>query len=378
MWPRAPLIFFSLLGFCCGGELVHVQAVWRHGDRTPARTYRNDPNQEDKWPLPWGELTTRGMTEQYQQGLRLKERYIDNLKLISKDYKSNEIYVRSTDKDRTLMSAYANLAGFYSDSIGTHPNSSDWPVRWSPIPVHSVENHRYDYLLNPFRKCPRKEQLEKEREKNLVYQKYWSKQKEFLDNVSHLAGKNISARRDLHDFLDTTYIEKLYNLTLPAWLTDELYNRGWAIKRDIEDYLLGSAGFGLKEDVELVRLQGGPLLTKIIENMKNLKHGKKYHAYSAHDITVFSLIRTLGANDAILNHKEVDYAAVLVMELWTFSEKYYVRLLYSASANHALKTYTRAIKGCPNRTYCPLDTFIKRSKDYMVENPAEACNKVDK
>ena len=46
-----------------------------------------------------------------------------------------QIYVRSTDWDRTLMSAQANLAAIYP------PNGTqDWnpPLNWQPIPVHTV------------------------------------------------------------------------------------------------------------------------------------------------------------------------------------------------------------------------------------------------
>ena len=46
-----------------------------------------------------------------------------------------QIFVRSTDYDRTLMSAEANLAGLYP------PNNSqvfESSVHWQPIPVHTV------------------------------------------------------------------------------------------------------------------------------------------------------------------------------------------------------------------------------------------------
>ena len=47
-----------------------------------------------------------------------------------------QIYVRSTDKDRTLMTAQAVLNGLYPPA-----GSQVWKegLHWQPIPVHTVE-----------------------------------------------------------------------------------------------------------------------------------------------------------------------------------------------------------------------------------------------
>ena len=47
--------------------------------------------------------------------------------------------MRSTDKDRALMSAYAHLAGLYPPDGSQIWNPS---VSWQPIAVHSVELFR--------------------------------------------------------------------------------------------------------------------------------------------------------------------------------------------------------------------------------------------
>ena len=41
-------------------ELLLVQAVWRHGDRSPTKTYKSDPYQEGNWTFGgsgWGQLS---------------------------------------------------------------------------------------------------------------------------------------------------------------------------------------------------------------------------------------------------------------------------------------------------------------------------------
>ena len=87
--------------------------IWRHGDRTPIYTYPNDPNKEAAWAQGFAELTTRGMAEQVQLGKFLGRRYMDQLGFLSKQYRSNEIFVISTDTNRTIQSATANLIGMY-------------------------------------------------------------------------------------------------------------------------------------------------------------------------------------------------------------------------------------------------------------------------
>ena len=51
-------------------------------------------------------------------------RYSD---LVSEDYRREELLVRSTDRDRTLLSAEANLGSFY----GVDSN-------FVPVPIHTV------------------------------------------------------------------------------------------------------------------------------------------------------------------------------------------------------------------------------------------------
>lgn len=48
---------------------------------------------------------------------------------------SRQIFIRSTDCDRTLMSAEANLAGLYPPEGHQMFNPN---ISWQPIPVHTV------------------------------------------------------------------------------------------------------------------------------------------------------------------------------------------------------------------------------------------------
>lgn len=57
-----------------------------------------------------------------------------------------EIYVRSTDVNRTLISAMSNLAGMFPRGVPGRDfplkenatEDNDWPSHWTPIPIHTV------------------------------------------------------------------------------------------------------------------------------------------------------------------------------------------------------------------------------------------------
>ncbi|XP_018417639.1 PREDICTED: lysosomal acid phosphatase isoform X4 [Nanorana parkeri] len=113
-------------------QLRFVTMVYRHGDRSPVRSYPKDPYQESAWPRGFGQLTQIGMKQHWDLGQALRERYKG---FLNESYDRREIYVRSTDVDRTLMSAESNLAGLYppEGSEVFLPN-----ITWQPIPVHTV------------------------------------------------------------------------------------------------------------------------------------------------------------------------------------------------------------------------------------------------
>ena len=55
------------------------------------------------------------MRQHYLLGKAIRKRYVDDYKLLSPHYNHNELKVRSTLVDRTLMSAESHLAGLYEN-----------------------------------------------------------------------------------------------------------------------------------------------------------------------------------------------------------------------------------------------------------------------
>ena len=75
----------------------------------------------------------------------------ESVKAAVKPFIVQEIVVRSTDVDRTLMSAMSNLAGLYPPAGYWKWNAN---LAWQPIPVHTVPQVE-DMLLSSHATCPR-------------------------------------------------------------------------------------------------------------------------------------------------------------------------------------------------------------------------------
>ncbi|VDM69303.1 unnamed protein product [Strongylus vulgaris] len=121
--------------------------MWRHGDRTPTKTFKNDPIQEANWTMGgsgFGQLTPLGMQQQMKLGKLIRKTYVDDHKFLSPQYSSKEIYVRATDTNRTIVSAMSNMVGMYGQKDFGHkpnvdyPNATAWPAQYVPIAVHTM------------------------------------------------------------------------------------------------------------------------------------------------------------------------------------------------------------------------------------------------
>ena len=141
MLPSLPilLLFFQVVD---SKKLLFAHAIWRHGVRSTVGSYPSSPYGEDFWvPGPEGELVSIGMEEHIRLGQKLKQRYVVENNLISRRYKSKEVHIRSSNYNRTIVSAMVNMAGFYfAEGLAgiDYPYHWQWPTFWTPVPVHNV------------------------------------------------------------------------------------------------------------------------------------------------------------------------------------------------------------------------------------------------
>ena len=224
------------------------------------------------------------MSKHVTLGQRLRERYITNMTYLGTNYTRGEIYVHSTDIDRTLMSAMSNLIGFYGPSSRPdvdYPAISSWPGNYLPIPIHTV-NNTVDYVASTEAYCPRQDAVKSAMNQTPEFAALMQAKGWVFETVSNYSGESLVNPVDEgHDwgnsnfpfwkFFDALYIESLWGMAPPDWLTPDLYNELDYIHDVYDDWMEGiglSPVRGLNFSLEMPKLRGGSLLWTFIGNMQ--------------------------------------------------------------------------------------------------------------
>lgn len=270
-------------------KMLFAIDVIRHGDRTPLGAL---PAVTWKWKQGYGQLTPTGMRQEYQLGSRLRTVYVDQYHLLPAQYQPGTLYVRSSDLDRTLMSAESFLMGLYPRKTGPVVSGGTpvFPQGYQPIPIHTVPNreekllwpdstlYNFDTLLAQYI-YPSEEWRQKETEV-----------KPLLSKWSEATGIRMTTLKDVGKAADRLYIDELYHVPLPAGLTRQEANQiirtgRWAFVSEFKNTAIG-------------KITGSRLLQTVSAYMQKACLGKtslKYVLFSAHDSTLLSQMSALEA-----------------------------------------------------------------------------------
>ncbi|KAI9526032.1 hypothetical protein NQZ68_002580 [Dissostichus eleginoides] len=362
----AVLLFVLMVGSVCGEaaaekQLVYVTVLFRHGDRSPVKAYPTDPYQEGDWPQGFGQLSQVGMKQHFELGQFLRNRYKG---FLNDSYDRNQIHVRSTDYDRTLMSAESNLAGLYPPA-GQQVFNPNMP--WQPIPVHTVPKSEERLLNYPLDDCPRYNLLMNETEKTEEFINVTLAYQDIIDLVKNKTGLNKTNVESVWSVYDTLFCESRHNKSAPDWVTPEVMEK----LRWLKDFGFRIT-FGVYKQQEKSRLMGGMLLGEIVKKLSSMAvpdpdQRLKLMMLSAHDTTVTALQASLN----VFNGKQPPYASCHIIELHREENgSASVSMFYRNDST--VEPYPLQIPGCS--LDCPLDDFVRITKLSISDDRDKECH----
>lgn len=321
--------------------------MFRHGDRSSIDTYPTDPN-TDKWPDGLGQLSTIGMQQEYGLGAWLAQRYQD---FLGTRYTPSEVYYRSDDEDRTLMSAESQLAGLFPpDSTRKFNDSLDW----QPIPVHTVELETDPVIYVP--SCGKYTKLLNEVMQSDEVQTLAEENAAFFEYLTEHSGKQVDIT-NLDTIYDPAFCERTHNMTQPAWFNDTLFEHlAWL--NDLRWHWRN-------QNRSLVRFTGGVLSNALLSNMRSAQkpaqagHGLKLAGFSGHDDNIAAMLHAM----QVWNGRAPPYASCLIFELRSLNDEWTVQVLFrNASGSDGL--HRLQLPGCSDA--CSFEQFSQLLSDVAL------------
>ncbi|KAH9283805.1 Lysosomal acid phosphatase [Echinococcus granulosus] len=215
--------------------------------------------------------------------------------------------MRSTDVDRSLMSAEAMMAGFFHRS---NTSLSKYGLHWRPVPTHTMPTTS-DTLLS-VEPCPRlgqrRDEILRSKEGVILFKQH----KATIELVGTAFGiKNVTLM-DVWRVSDDLFCLRSHNATLPKWYTQDVVKE--------LDSLNDRLFWLFFTDQEILKLVAGVFLKDAFDRLDDCVYkstsesscSESLFAYSAHDTNVAALLGALGAYTA---EDRPQYAALVTVEL---------------------------------------------------------------
>ena len=360
---------YTLLKEESNEKLLFVLEHFRHGARGAYKLF-DYKNWKDMLKEDWkgaGELTSLGMRQHYLLGKSVRNKYKN---FIGNVFNPNEIFIISTNVNRTLMSAYSNLVGMYYDNNVNIVNnkSSIKNQNYSNIinnikfekesfyynyPIHIFNDKDLRYQLYRGETCPGFEQyfIKKIRESEGLKKMY----KDTFEYTNSKFGKYLTKFIDekiIHDLDYNKYfssIEKICDTFIAdnfdGRIIEELSKTGINFE-EFNNHCLKNIslitvyynyyGHPVEKSVEFDISQ---MFREIFEYMeKRIKLDKennpdkivasspKFVIVSGHDVSL-AAFDLFFKNRFKIDYKRADYANNQIFELWKKDEKYYFKYL---------------------------------------------------
>ncbi|KAF6212967.1 hypothetical protein GE061_010680 [Apolygus lucorum] len=339
------------------GPVIYVNMLYRHGARNPIEVTPTDPYSDSKyWPGGLGSITLKGIASHYHLGKWIADRYRH---LLPTEWTSinDAIVVISSDVNRTLMSAEANLAGMFPVT----GDSSSWEGFSSyPVPIHSIPTAD-DAMLQFTKTCAKYNALLEATKASKEFQSTTQMYKNVSEYVELNSQKSMDDLFDFASVYETYFIEESVGLELPEWL-EKVYPSPLH-ELSVMDFIF------LTWTTEMKRLRGGPFVKEVLSNFHQKLNGSSslnVTAYSAHDLTIASAMRAMG----VFNNEIPPFTALLLLELrMPKNETEPVIMLWYK--NSTGDPFMLQIHGCS--VACPLGQMEDLLKPVIPDDWEEEC-----
>ena len=145
------IAFFSLFSLNQSKDnIIFTWQMHRHGARAPYLGVKDGIDvYKEKW-TQIEELSDVGKRMLYLLGVKVRKRYVDDYHLLSEEYDPQEIYIRSTDVNRTIESIESFLQGLYPN--GTGPTIEDKVINNKEIiyPPNKKYKEHFENVTNEY------------------------------------------------------------------------------------------------------------------------------------------------------------------------------------------------------------------------------------
>lgn len=373
-------MLFLILIAAVSSRLIAVVELCRHGARSPGTFW---PWDAGRWPEGVGELLPEGMRQHYLIGTVLRSRYIQTQQLMMPFYYQPEIFVFSSDYNRTIMSAQSQIQGLYPNGTGpnlrstamkttavppidvtnlngliTSLNMSALPENLQVIPIHTDQIVR-QYALNPSSSC--------------AYYNYLINQKSMmtsqLNDIFNEHNNTINAvmqvlnctrayaEKNMQSVADSVTSNAYMGYSLPSQFTPDIVADMEELAYELKSFLEFQPDF-------FARLAGTPFMNQMVNNLllsNNSQITQKFFLYSAHDTDISFILAFLQLNFS----QPPPFASTIFFELYQYGVDYYVNVKY----NDALQN----IPTCGGYN-CSLATFTKYVQFRSIPDFNSVCN----
>jgi len=320
--------------FIKNAKLVMAIDMVRHGDRGPNNWIPSVmkgiwKKEEVK------QLTNKGAQESKEVGYKFNRYYIDNLKFLSPIASPKEVYVRSTDFQRTKDTAKAILEGMFSDS---------------------ASNIRIDFKEYKNDSCngfSKNKEAEEKINKCLINNMPQSFKKELISGVTFINKQYQTSYPypyGLSKFGDFLYVSKIHNKPLPHDMTRAEADKLIGLTKKRFLYVWAVPARNCYHSLDLIKE-----IESFFESKINNTTNFKYVLLTMHDMNIVPLLLFL--NYPITQKPR--YNADVRFELLKANGKFYVRTTFDQEVVRVCK-----------RGVCGFDEF----KNVIQESIQTKCN----